>query len=188
MKLKLIALSAALIGSASATTITAGGGTGGAQFYTSQGSILTNATTTFRAGTWNGSVFTAFGTADPTPIVISTVVPTLAGRWSAGFTDNNTVTASPFNGQVIWFEVTTTLDGGGTAYFSGTPVFPNTNNGVGDSLTYNSTSLLTLGTGSTAGSRAYQAGDGRIIIGVVPEPSVALLGALGALGLIRRRR
>jgi hypothetical protein len=185
-KLVLLAMVAATC-SLKATTITAGGGTGGAQFYTSAGSILTNLNSSFSAGTWNGTAFTSFGAADPTPIAISTVA-SLAGRWSAGFTDNNNTTAGVFNGLPVWFRVTTTADGGGTAYFSGASVFPNANGGVGDSLTVSSVTLTTLGAGSADFSRAYSASDSKIIVGVIPEPSAALLGAVGALGLLRRRR
>lgn len=189
MKIKHIAITlfAALSVSASATTITAGGGTAGALFFTSAGTGLTAANSSFSAGLWNGTNFTAFGAGDATPIAISTVA-TLANRWSAGFTDNNNTTAAPFNGQVVWFRVTTTADGGGVAYFSGASIFPNANGGVADSATIDSRSLLVLGAGSTEGSAAYNAGSNRITIGVVPEPSTALLGLLGIAGLIRRRR
>ena len=189
MKIKHIAplLFAALVGSASATTVTAGGGTAGALFFTSNGTGLTSTNSSFSAGLWNGSLFTAFASADATPIAISTV-GALANRWGAGFTDNNNTTAAPFNGETIWFRVTTTADGGGVAYFSGASVFPNANAGVADSTTVDSRTLVTLGSGSTANSRAYESGDNRIIIGVVPEPSIALLGALGIFGLVRRRR
>jgi PEP-CTERM motif len=189
MKIKHIALTlfAALSVSASATTVTAGGGTAGALFFTSAGTGLTSTNSSFSAGLWNGSIFTAFAATDVTPIAISTVA-SLANRWSAGFTDNNNTTSSPFNGQTIWFRVTTTADGGGVAYFSGASVFPNANGGVADSATVDSRTLLTLGAGSTEGSAAYNSGTNRITIGVVPEPSTALLGLLGVAGLIRRRR
>jgi hypothetical protein len=141
----------------------------------------------FQVGTWNGVTFSQFGATDITPITISTIA-SLAGRWSAGVTDNNNVTAAPFNGATIWFKASTTADGGGFAYFSGASVFPNANGGVGDSVTVSSLTLTTLGANSELGSRAYSADDGRIIVGVVPEPSSALLGAIGALGLLRRRR
>jgi hypothetical protein len=178
----------ALSSIAGATTVTAGGGTGGAQFYTSAGTILTSSNSTIRVGRFVADVFTPFGLSDPTPIAISTVAA-LAGRWSAGYTDNS-ATATDFNGAQIWFQVTTTADNGGTATFSGGQFFPNNAGGAADATTISSVTLTTLGAGSTAGSRAYEVGDGRIIIGVtaIPEPSTMLLGALGALGLLRRRR
>lgn len=188
MKLKLIMLAfLGLVSSLSASTVTASGGTGGAFFYTSNDTLLTNANSTISAGRWDGSLFTAFAAADLTPIAIS-ANGALLGRWAGGYTDNNNVTSSPFNGLAIWFRVTTTADGGGLAYLSGASVFPNANGGVSDSVSVNSTSLTTLGAGSSNFSRAYSAGDGRIVIGVVPEPSAALLGAIGVLGLLRRRR
>lgn len=185
--IKLLVLAGAMFGVANATTITAAGGTGGAQFFTSAGTMLTNINSSFSAGLWDGTTFTVFGALDPSPIAISTNAA-LPGRWSGGFTDNNNTTASPFNGLAIWFRVTTTANGGGVAYFRSTATFPNANGGFSDSINVSSVTLTTLGTGSSVNSRAYQASDGKIIIGVVPEPSVALLGALGALGLIRRRR
>ncbi|MEP4077512.1 PEP-CTERM sorting domain-containing protein [Haloferula sp.] len=188
MKLVKIALIGSLLAAATAngTTVTAGGGTGGAQFFTSGGSILTNLNSAFATGIWNGTNFVEFAPLDATPIAISTI-GIFAGRWSGNSADTSNA-ADAFGGAPIWFRVTTDADGGGVAYFSGSEVFPNNGGGVGDSISVNSTTLETLGVGSSAGSRAYQAGDGQIIIGTVPEPSIALLGALGVLGLVRRRR
>ena len=191
MKLKLITLVfLGLISSLSATTVTAIGGTAGALFYTSNDTLLTggvSGNSTINAGLWDGTTFTVFAAADASPIGISANAA-LLGRWAGGYTDNNNVTASPFNGEAIWFRVTTTADGGGVAYFSSGALFPNANSGISDSISINSTALTTLGTGSSDNSRAFDSGDGRIIIGVVPEPSTALLGAFGALALLRRRR
>ena len=179
--------SIALGSSASATTILADGGTLGAQFYTSGGTILTATNSSFSVGLWDGTTFTEFAPANNT-IGISTIpVATFAGRWS-GSAGDTSATANAFNGQQIWFRVETTADGGGTAYLAGSALFPTNGGGVGDDRPVDSRTLLQLGAGSDAGSRAYDAGDGRIIVGVVPEPSIALLGALGVLGLLRRRR
>lgn len=179
-------------GMANATTIIAGGGTVGATFVTSTGVTLTTATADFRVGTWDGTTFTQFAVTDASPIDISTVGGALAGKWANNTSDNSAAANAFTSSQAVWFEVSVDLGNGSTgrAYFSGTPTFPNNGSGVGDSLAYNSTSLTILGAGSTAGSAAYNAGTGNIVIGVtsVPEPSAALLGALGALGLLRRRR
>ena len=190
MKFKALALAAALIGSANATTITAAGGTGGALFVSSTGVTLTAANTTITAGTYNGSVFTAFSPADASPIDISTVNnPSFFGKW-AGDTSDISAAANAFNNAQIWFQVFVDLGNEqvGTAYLSGGQLFPTNNNGVGDSIAINSNTLTTLGAGSTDGSAAYNVGSNQIVIGVVPEPSAALLGLLGVVGLIRRRR
>ena len=185
--IKLLIGCSLLVLPASATSVIASGGTTSAKFFTSTNIGLTATNSTFTVGTYDGSIFTAFGLGDASPISISTV-GVLANTWANGVTDNNNTTAAPFNGLQVWFRVTTTAGGGGTAYFSSGQLFPNANAGVSDSVTVVSNNLTQLGAGSSAGSRAFSSTDGRILIGVVPEPSVALLGALGIFGLVRRRR
>lgn len=177
------------MGSANATTITAAGGTGGAQFITSTGVLLTAANTEISVGTYSGSVFTAFSPADASPIDISTVDnPSFFGKW-AGDTSDISSAANAFNGAQIWFRVIWGLGEGQETviYLSGGQIFPNNNNGVGDAIAINSNTLTILGAGSAPGSAAYNSTTNQIVIGV-PEPSAALLGLLGAVGLIRRRR
>jgi hypothetical protein len=199
MKLKLAILGlVAAISTANATTIGSGGGTATAQFFTSTGVILSPTNATVQVGTYNGSLFTQFAAADATPMTFSTVAATV-GRLSGNWADIG-ATANAFNGQAVWFRVTVDLGGGqtGLAYFSGTSpgatvtttptVFPTNGGGVGDSLNYDARNLTILGEGSSQFSAAYNSGTNRITIGVVPEPSTALLGLLGIAGLIRRRR
>jgi len=188
-----------LIGSANATTIANGGGTSTAIFVTSTGVTLTATNSNFAIGTWNGSLFTQFAlpAVDATPMAIGTGV--FAGKLTGNFSDN-TAAANAFNGLPIWYRVNV-LDGSniiGTAYFSGTnpgatvpatgTLFPTNGSGVGDSLSADTRNLTVLGAGSSEGSIAYQSVGNVITIGVIPEPSAALLGALGVLGLLRRRR
>ncbi|MCF7676324.1 MAG: hypothetical protein K9N23_02070 [Akkermansiaceae bacterium] len=183
-------VAAAMVGSVGATTVTASGGTTGAQFITSAGTFLTPTNAVVSVGLLEANIFTMFATADATPINFGTAA-ILEGRWLGNAADTS-VAANPFNGLQIWFKIETTADGGGVGYFSGGQNFPANGAGVGDSTTIGGASLNTINAGlSTPGTEAFNAGKGttgQVTIGVVPESSVALLGALGALGLLRRRR
>jgi len=186
--LALFVASMAATGVSQATTITAGGGSLSDYFVTSANTntILTNSQVSIQVGSYVGNVFTQFGALDATPIVLVTTTGILQNKWSAGYTDNNSVTATPFNGLQVWFKVTTTADGGGTAYFSQSGQnFPISANGVGDTLAISNQNFNTVGGTSSTGSAITA---GKLVVGVVPEPSAALLGALGVLGLLRRRR
>jgi|ERR1035437_1152788 hypothetical protein len=194
MKSKLITLLAvaATLGSASATTITGSGGTTGAQFITSAGTMLTSANASILCGSMSGNIFTRFAIADVTPIVLGSS-GVLLGRWSSSFADTS-ATAVPFNGLQVWFKVTTTADNGGVGYFGSTLNFPSNGGGVGDSLSVAASTLSSVNsTDSSTGTAAFHVAsvtypNGFVTIGVVPEPSAALLGAFGVLGLLRRRR
>lgn len=196
MKSKLVGLlvSLGLAGISQAVVITASGGTTGAQFVTSVGTLLTSTNASIEVGSLSGNIFTQFAVADLTQPAFGAAGGVLAGRWTGNATDNNNVTASPFNSAQIWFKVTTTADGGGVGYYGSSLNFPVANAGVGDSLSVPASSLSTVNTTlSTDGVAAFQAANGTfpngfVTIGVIPEPSAALLGALGALGLLRRRR
>lgn len=202
---KSLVIGLGLIASANATTISNGGGTSASLFVTSTGVTLTSTNSTFAIGTWNSgtSLFTQFAlpAVDTTPMVIGTTV--FAGKLTGNFSDN-TAAATSFNNALIWYRVAVDLGGGttGIAYFTGADIgvtvpatstkFPVNGFGASDSLAADTRNLTVLGLGSTAGSAAYSAAGNAvansIVIGVVPEPSAALLGAIGALGLLRRRR
>lgn len=179
---------------ANATTVTATGGTTGAQFITSTGTILTSGNTSIAVGRLTGDVFTQFAPSDISPPTLGSA-GALLGRWSGNAADASNVTASPFNGAVIVFRLTTTANGGGVAYFSNPAnVFPTANSGVGDNFNYSASALNTVNSLSSPNSAAFRNDNaaaypnGYVTVGVVPEPSAALLGAVGALGLLRRRR
>jgi hypothetical protein len=186
----------ALLGAAKATTITAGGGTGAAQFVTTTGVLLTPTNASIQVGTYNSTtnVFTQFATGDLSPITFSTVAA-LRGRWIGNAVDNSPA-ANLFNGQPIWLRIDVDLGAGttGTAYFGSTSVFPTHNGGVADNLQIQTSSFTSFDAdASTPGTAAFQAPGngfptGWITIGVVPEPSAGLLSVLGAIGLLRRRR
>lgn len=194
MKSLLIAL--VLTGAAHATTISVGGGTAAALWATSTGVTLTNLNSTFAIGTYDGTTFTQFAPTDATPMAIGTVTATL-GRLTGNFADT-TNAATAFNGQIITYRVSVNLGGGvtGIGYLAGPEVgvafpaistkFPVNGFGAGDSLAAETRNLTVLGAGSTDGSRVWNGTN--IVVGVVPEPSTALLGLLGIAGLMRRRR
>jgi len=197
MKTKLLALSAILVsGLAHATTVTGSGGTTGAQFVTSTGVFLTPTNATVQVGTFNTTtnLFTQFAAADASPISFGTTAA-LTGRWLANYADTSAA-ANAFNGAPIWVRIAVDLGNGftGTAFFGSTVLFPNNGGGVGDSVNLPGTSLTVFDEdASTVGTAAFQPADGefvngRVTIGVIPEPSTALLGLLGVAGLIRRRR
>ena len=195
MKTKLFILGALVAGGlAQATTITGSGGTTGAQFVTSTGVFLTPSNSTVQVGTFNvgTSIFTQFAALDATPINFGTT-PTLQGRWLGNYADT-AATANAFNGLPIWVRISVDLGGGinGLAHFSSTVSFPTNGGGVGDSVNLAGTTLTGFAPSSTPGTAAFAAGggftNGRVTIGVVPEPTTALLGLLGIVGLIRRRR
>jgi hypothetical protein len=196
MKTKLFILGALVAGGlAQATTVTGSGGTTGAQFVTSTGVFLTPTNASVQVGTFNSTtnLFTQFAVADASPINFGTTA-TLEGRWLGNFADTSAA-ANAFNGAPIWVRIAVNLGNGvtGTAFFSSTVLFPNNGGGVGDSTNLPGTSLTAFDEdSSTAGTAAFASGggftNGRVTIGVVPEPSTALLGLLGIAGLIRRRR
>jgi hypothetical protein len=186
--MKLALLGALLaIGSVQATTITASGGTTGAQFVTSAGTFLTPSNATVTVGSLSEGVFTPFAVADASPISFGTTAA-LEGRWLGNAADTSNA-ANPFNGLQIWFRIETTADGGGLAFFGSTLNFPANGAGVGDSLSVPGSSLTTFHAGlSEELTASYNAGTNTVVIGVVPEPSALLLGGLGLIGLLRRRR
>ena len=197
MKIKLVAslFTLALWGISGATTVTASGGTTGAQFVTSAGSLLNAATGSILVGSMSGNIFTQFAVADVAPPVFGASGGVLDGRWSGNAADASNTTAAPFNGLQIWFRVNATTSGGnGVAFFGSSLNFPTANAGVGDAINVAASSISTFNASlSTPGTAIFTAPDGTFLngsvrVGVIPEPSAALLGAIGVLGLLRRRR
>lgn len=184
MKVKLLIglLSVSAASLSSATTILLGGGTTGAQFVTFSSTVLPN--TAVQVGFIEANVFTAFaGTG--TPQIGLGAVSTFAGRFN-GQIANTSAAADAFNGKAIFVAIPN--QGGITYVTSSSPdwVFKANAGGVGDSTTISASQIngfnAALSTVPWVSTSASQ-----VILGV-PEPSAALLGALGALGLLRRRR
>lgn len=195
-----LAIGLSLVGSTYATTIGAGGGTLAGNFFTSTGVQLTGLNSTVQIGSISNDIFTRFAAGDPSPMVLGSAAPFLS-KVTGSYTDN-TATATGFNGLVIWYRVESLVAGAtGVTYFgapaTGTSVpgtatvFPVNGFGANDTLSADTRNLTLVNTALSSNSedsRGWQVGDNRLIVGVVPEPSVALLGLLGVVGLIRRRR
>jgi hypothetical protein len=114
-------------------------------------------------------------TKDHTDFTTSVVTPGAA--LSMAYTLDLPSANSARLAKLIWFDGVSV---GGTVSQSGTQFF-----GVGaSSFALPTTNSATLTVTATDG----QNGAANVSFGVIPEPSAALLGALGALGLLRRRR
>jgi len=195
MKFSLFALIGALcVTSASATTIIADGGLVGYQFgfstTTSGGdyNLFTrtgDSSATIVAGMFLNDIFVYFAPSDLTPPSFGDSGP-MIGRWSGSASDTSSV-ADAFNNRQIWFSVTTTIGGQAyTGYFADLGVlFPSNDGGFSDDasvLSNNLDSVSPLSTGTWLIDSANQQ-----VRLVIPEPSAALLGAIGLLGLLRRK-
>lgn len=196
MKLLSIALVlAGCISAASATTIIASGGLDGFQFgYTTSLSspIATPFTrtgesmATIAVGSIQGNLFSEFAPSDTSPPAFGDS-GLLVGKWLGSASDNSSA-ADAFSGLQIWFRVTTVIGGQTyTGYFSDAGLlFPTNDGGVADDQTVASYNLDAISPIST-GNWQIDSGNGRVTL-VIPEPSTSLLGALGALCVLRRRR
>jgi hypothetical protein len=172
--IKSLILAASLCGFASGATVNISSG------LTTQGVTVTSnslAVTNFlvAVGNWNGTTFTQFGSSfiDSEKIngqVIATSPTSLNGLPVHLFIGSGTTTAN--SSEFIIVGRTTSV------------LFPADVTGTG-SATFNATSGAVLQT--LTSSNASVVGN-TINFAPVPEPSVALLGALGVLGLVRRRR
>lgn len=195
---KYVSLMVAMIGSASAATIAVSAGLGG-----TSGLVVLNADGIAMTGqTWFavGSFATAPTIADPK--LISTTIGTMnifangltaaASPFKLAQSFTNITNPDLFNSKVMYFALgngTTQQNSTQFALFTMTALtaFPADITGATSvNLTMaNVTSVATLANG---GVEIDTAGPDRIRLVGVPEPSAALLGALGALGLLRRRR
>lgn len=121
------------------------------------------------------------------------------------FTWNLTVAPANTQWAVVWFETllasdaTTEFAPGNAKYGMAAAtswVTPSTEPGAGQNLSYSATPTggapLKMAMNNGGSSGALPAGalfaTNGTTLSVIPEPSAALLGALGALGLLRRRR
>lgn len=159
-------------------------------------------------GTLLGSGFTArIGTTSAASFSITDTFATISQTWTsvssnaiafqtsaagnAGyFTGTFTYSTNPGQAIVLWV-----TDGGNNNFIATlNQVFANDANAPFNSNTYDITAAtrgeLSVKLGSfVAGADGFGGTGGNFILNnAVPEPSAALLGAIGALGLLRRRR
>lgn len=173
LKISAIALMSLAGANAATITVTAGFGAQGLNVTTSG-----VAATSFHVaiGSWDGSSFTQFATgiqdtAKVNGVFTATVPPAVNSQVIHLFVGQGS--SVDFGGNYVLFRTNTNTafpadvsSGSATATFSATAL---------SGLTAVSQNNATLTSGTNT-------------INFVPEPSVALLGALGVFGLIRRRR
>lgn len=172
--IKTLLLGVFLSGFANAATvnITSGLTTQGIT-VTSNGSALTNFLVA--AGNWNGSVFTVFGspiidTGKISGQIVATSPTSLNGLAVHLFIGSGTTIAN--SSEFIIVGRTTSV------------LFPADVTGTGSA-----TFAATAGSFLTTQTATNAVIDGNTIaFTAIPEPSIALLGALGVFGLVRRRR
>ena len=208
MKSKLISFAAVLVmvtnSSMAATTITV------ASLGASSLLVTNSSGTVYSGGSWGVGVF-APGTdfsGEPSTLLSAfnqagntaafSAFPGVFGAAGGAVVTANlpTTVTGPFVGNPMFVIV------GNAPTLAGSTDFIVTNSGVNftqevegvggniSALFKNGTVLRGIGTTVNGGSgpTAGQNGQPGITFGVIPEPSAALLGALGALGLLRRRR
>lgn len=166
--------SAAAITSSNAATVNVSGGFGVGVLVTTS---LVNSASSFEIGGYSGSVFTAF---------VAPAVNLAAGTKIAGSFAGTSPTS--LNSVPIFFRISTT---DGFAILSTGVNFPAdvTSGILSSSVTFSSSasgSVVAFG-GAKVTNVAFSDAN-HLNFTVVPEPSSLLLGAVGALGLLRRRR
>lgn len=185
----------ACVSSASATTIIAAGGLDGYQFGFTTTDVAAgftpltasgDSTTTIAVGSFQDNIFNLFAPDDTTPPSLGNS-GALVGKWSGNASDNSSA-ADAFAGSQIWFRITTTIGGQTyTGYFSDAGIlFPANDGGFDDTQTVASYNLDTISPNST-GNWTIDPVNQQVSL-AIPEPSISLLGALGFLCLLRRKR
>ncbi|MES2438581.1 MAG: hypothetical protein V4584_05930 [Verrucomicrobiota bacterium] len=171
IKLSLLGI-VALIGSAQAATVTIAAGFGGGIKVTTSSVLVPY---TMSIGTWNGSAFTQFGAS-------------LVKAANAGIGGDVTATTpASVNSQLIAILINA---GTQSAVLTTATAFPSD---VSSAL---ASSTVTFQTSANSTGLTLVSGGGNVSFAnattlnfvPIPEPSAALLGAIGALGLLRRRR
>jgi len=170
-----IAAIALTIGGASAATINV---TAGLSFLGQGYSVTSNSVATtyvMAAGNWDGSTFTAFG-----PELLKGDSDLIAGQFAA--TSPTTLNNLPVH---IFIGSGATV-AGSTEWMilSGGKSFPSDVTSSASetvSFTVDGSAVFVASQNATLNTQ-------NVDFSAIPEPSVALLGALGVLGLIRRRR
>ena len=183
--LTIIGITAATLAYSNAATINVTGGFGvGVLVATTTSGVTTNTASTLQVGGYSGSIFTAF---------VAPSISLNSGSKIAGSFVGTSPTS--LNGAPIFIKVSlpNTLDG--WAILSTANNFPADVSSAlaSQSVTFSSSSpgsVAALGGTSITGASFGAPGSANKLnfTMAVPEPSTALLGAIGVLGLLRRRR
>lgn len=180
--LGLLSLIVASLATANAASITLTAGFGSSGIVVTQGTIPT--AFTVEIGGFEGGLFTVLP-------VTSAAVNKLAGEKIAGAFGNNNTDSASLTGDPIFARIR--LASGAFAILS-TPqpasTFPDLTAPLA-SRTVTMGSSATIGVASFGGplvTNVSYTNPNTLNFTVIPEPSTMLLGALGALGLLRRRR
>ena len=181
--LKLLAAVGLLSGSAQAVTIAVSAGLPSQGFTpTINGTVLTNFT--YAVGTWNAgtNTFSVFGSA-------------VADTGEIGGTSVTATGPASFNNQQIALFVGTgsTIETSGSTWVVLTSTNVNTvfppDVSAPDPITFGATTSAVVNVVASGSPVTFTAnGTAGTFLNFVPEPSSALLGLLGAVGLLRRRR
>lgn len=183
LKISVILASLVTLGNAATVTVSQGFGTQGFT-VTSDGTLLVP-TFLVAVGGYSAGVFTPFGAVSDIGKVNGVITST-----GPASLNNQVINLFVGNGTTV---------GNSTAFVILTPTSPllfPPDVTAATGVTY----AATIGTGQTLVASSLgssfsptttaggAAGSGNFILAAVPEPSAALLGAIGALGLLRRRR
>jgi hypothetical protein len=181
--------------------------TGAAGFLTASGSAITASTTALSGTTLETAGLLTVGSSFGGDTIMAVGTAGSSGSIS-GFAGFNTTGLTSKNFALVWFTQAAGAVGGGS-YFGMMSLadWSMPGDADGKSYTLSSTdaggangffSTSTATTAAQLGGTGFITGSGvagvttNIVKGatfqIIPEPSAALLGALGALGLLRRRR
>ena len=170
--IKLVLMLAAAVLPLKAATVNLSGGFGTGVLVAQSG---VNTAYSLEVGGFEGGIFTPFAA----PTVLKNAGEKIAGQFVG-------VGPTSLNGDAIFIRVTV---GAANAVLSTTAFFPAD---VTSALLTASPSFTTSASGSivqfTGAQSVTFANANQLNFVPVPEPSIALLGALGVLGLMRRRR
>ena len=161
---------AALFGSVNAATVTISPGFGGGIKVTTED---VQTTYSMSVGTFSEGLFTMFGTTVSQKAVNAGIGGEFAGVGPASVND-----------QMIAIQIT---NGDAFAILMTTATFPSDTSSALASSTANVFTEANVTLVSSSNGTSFTSPTNLNLV-AVPEPSVAILGALGALGLIRRRR
>ena len=130
-------------------------------------------------------------------LILAKLALTTGGAINAGFTFDNAAISQGKNWAILYFPTLTTAsasvtDGASYGIIKGSD-WALTSDNTGQSFTFSTTDSATsyfrvTVSAGVATNDSFTTATPSFVAGAIPEPSSILLGALGALGLLRRRR